>query len=205
MPRIGFVTPSKFKVLLVGDGKNWSEGAKTYAEEIACEMFFGVSKEQVKSKSLDRGNENEWLALKAYEESEIVILEKPGFTVHPDPAFFFIGGTPDGIVDEFGGVDTKCPNSENHYKNIKRGEQLKIYNPQFQGYMWIFDKIWWDMASYDERFPEFARLCITRVERDQKLIDEIAVRVARFWWELVQKELSELRKLYPGHKAFFEH
>lgn len=203
MPKIGFITPSSFKHLMSGDGKKWSETAISYGESIACEMFFGVEKEQLGTKAIRHGLDNEWTALRAYEERELVTLGNPGFTIHP--SLHFVGGTPDGLVGERGGVDTKCPNSGNHYKNIKYGRQLKDYKYQFQGYMWIFGRDWWDMASYDPRYPEFARLSVTRIDRDEKEIKEIEQRVIRFWWEVVQKEISELKSIFPGQEPVFNH
>lgn len=202
MPRIGFITPSKFVDLMTDgkEGKLFGVTAYGYAEEIAMNLVYRVEKRQVTAPSLNFGNEFENMAIAAYETDQMVEVVQPGFQIGYDLIGIdgkpYVGGTPDGHVGIYGGVDTKCPwNDVNHYKNIKDGFQLKKYVYQFQGYMWITGRKWWDLASYNPDFPEFARLATYRMERDDVLIRKMRARVEAFYWSVLLPEVAEAKRV----------
>jgi hypothetical protein len=56
---------------------------------------------------------------------------------------------------------------------------------------------WCDFISYDPRVPEKMQLWIKRVERDDKLIDELEKEVFNFLEELEAK-IDALKEKYDG-------
>lgn len=160
------------------------------AYEVAMERL-GVQPEEVFAPALDWGNSNEPLAIKRYTEealSHIEMVFEP--FVHPD--YDFVAGTPDGLVGTEGIIEVKCPwNPKNHLLNFVNGHQIKQYNPQMQGYMWITSAKWCDFVSYDPRYPKEYQIKIIRVERDQEYIDRLAERIT-FLNDAVENILSKL-------------
>lgn len=179
MPKHGCFTPSRFAdALKNGRGKTPEPGetAISYAYEVAMERL-GVKKPEITAPALEWGNEWEPLAIKRYSEltfTEVELVIQP--FVHPD--FDFVAGTPDGLIGTDGLIEVKCPyNPINHFMNLMDGRQIKQYNPQMQGYMWITGALWCDFVSFDPRYSGEMTLAIHRVERDQAFIDALRDRI----------------------------
>lgn len=175
MPKPGYITASAFNNIMTA---SYGKTVQKYACRIACERL-GVKylDEQYDLSyvyAIQWGNENESLAIAEYEAQNFVsVHSKQVFQSIPGT---LIGGTPDGLVGDDGGVDAKCPSSENHLMNISQDEQVSDYYDQFQAYMWITGRKWWDLASYDPRFPDDLQLHVNRVLRDESRIDAIRKR-----------------------------
>lgn len=190
--RPAHITPSGFKKVLTGGrgGAKFGKTAESYAEEIVQRMM-GVELDQYVSSAMEWGIENEPFAIDLYQEQEVTeVHEKARFT-HPE--YDFISGEPDGLIADDGLIEVKCPNSSNHFKNLRDGEQIDKYIYQMQGYMWITGRVWCDFVSYDPRYPEKYQLYVETVERDQKIIDTLEERCIEFWNELVipiKKEMT---------------
>ena len=163
-------------------------GAVTYAEEIILDIL-GVERDDVTAASLEHGIENEPYAIERYERdtmSEVKRVQKA--IKHPE--FDYIWGTPDGLIGEHGGIEVKCPwNPLWHLHNFK-GQGIKDYYEQIQGYMWITGRSWWDFVSYDPRFPANKQIIIIRVERDHEFIAGLETRCIMFW-KFVNEKLQE--------------
>jgi hypothetical protein len=207
MPKLGCISSSSVHLLLV-NGKSehgFGLGAVTYAEQIARDIIGVQSEPEYKGYDIERGIENEWLALEAYKERELVQIHgEQQWITHPDYSFY--GGTPDGRIGTIGGVDAKCPNNSNHYKNIRHDAQKSEYIVQVSSYMDIARTEWWDIASFNENFPQPLDLHIMRVNRDdvgewlkkgqtcrvQNIIDEVNERLEPFW-KLVLNEVEQMK------------
>ena len=42
-----------------------------------------------------------------------------------------------------------------------------------QGQLWVADREWCDLTSYDPRFPDGLQLAIARIHRDERAIKEL--------------------------------
>lgn len=182
--RPAHITPSGFKKIMTGGrgGSKFGKTAQSYAEEIVQRMI-GVEIEDYVSAAMQWGIDNEPLAMEAYETAEVVQTEEKERITHPE--YDYISGEPDGLVGNDGVVEIKCPNSNNHFKNLLEGEQVDKYMYQMQGYMWLTDRQWCDFVSFDPRYPKKYELYIQRIDRDQELIDQLEERCVEFWNELV--------------------
>ncbi len=196
MPKPGYFTPSKFKEAMTnGRGKDTpGQTAIDYAHEIAMQRL-GVVAPEVTAPALDWGNEYEDLAINTYQLDQLCEVERViDPLVHPD--YYFVAGTPDGMIGTDGLVEVKCPyNPKNHLLNIVDGAQIKQYNPQMQGYMWITGANWCDFVSFDPRYPDQLKIKIIRIERDQEYIDRLAERIVYLDGiasEIVEKLLPDL-------------
>jgi hypothetical protein len=166
-------------------------GAISLARELARQIVGVEDEEEYISFDMRRGIESEWIACEVYAERNLVTFEDPDFITHPDIPFF--GGTPDRLVGVHGGMDVKCPNNKNHHENILFAAQLSGYKHQFQSYMAITGREWWDFVSYNSNFPVPIDLVSHRMERDEPYIKVIEDRVESFW-PIVQREVQCLQE-----------
>ena len=138
--------------------------------------------------AIEWGNENETLAIDAYEAQNFVeVHSRQLFGQVPGR---LIGGTCDGLVGEDGIIEIKCPNSDNHLLNITQASQVEDYKFQIQAYLWIYDRKWCDFNSFDPRFPEDLQLFTKRIPRDESIIAKIQNRaneMEKFISDMVEK------------------
>ena len=66
----------------------------------------------------------------------------------------------------------------NHLGNLRENQQLTDYMYQVQGYMWITNRHYCDLVSFDPRFKSELKLHIITVQRDPEIIQAIATRAA---------------------------
>ena len=195
MPKPCYITASRIKDMMTSGrskSKTWGDSAINYAYAVALERCGVDLVDTAFGAAIDWGHNNEYLAIQAYESARFVdVHSQQVFQQHSNYAF--VGGTPDGLIGEVGGLDVKCPyNMINHGKNIINNEQLKLYNDQFQSYMWITGRVWWDFVSFDPRYPKELQLHVHRVERDDERIEQIDQRYNEFEF-LVQDFVSKIK------------
>jgi predicted phage-related endonuclease len=179
LARVGFCTASRFKDVM-DFTKKGDPGAKrkAYAWELVCERLTGNAAEHFASVAMQHGTEFEPQARMEYEARTGAMVEQVGFLHHPTIAL--CGGSPDGLVDEDGGLEIKCPyNSANHLQCFLTG-MPEEHIPQVQGLMWITGRQWWDFVSYDPRMPDHLKLYQSRIERDDEYIATLEKAVREF-------------------------
>ena len=186
MPKTGFITASMFNSVMT---KSVGKTVVKQCSRIACERLgvrhLGEQFDLTGIRAIDWGNENEYLAVNAYEAATFSeVHSRQVFHRLPDR---LVGCHPDGLVGSDGGVEIKCPNSDNHLLNISNGEQVPTYIHQIQAQLWITGREWFDFISFDPRFPDDLRLHVIRIERDEEIIGEIDRRTA-----LMEEMISQM-------------
>ena len=128
--RRGRITGSKFDVIM-----NGTERAKeTYMNEL-IDQLGGAEIKRFRSKACDWGNNNEARAVAAYKLKTGAKLAHIDFILDKDKNY--CGCSPDGLVDEDGGIEVKCPyNPINHEKTLIAGMPKK-HMAQCQGLMLV--------------------------------------------------------------------
>ena len=104
-----------------------------------------------------------------------------------------IGVSPDGLVGDDGAIEIKCPNTATHCQYILENRMQPAYVQQCQGILWVTDRKWIDFISYDPRYTPKPFWHI-RVNRDEKIIAEIEVKVNAFVAEMKQK-IEQINKM----------
>lgn len=185
--RLGKVTASRIADIMAKIKSGPSASRKNYMAELLCERLTGQPSESYQSPAMSRGTELEDEARVAFEEHEFIAVSKCGFFDSPDIPM--AGASPDGLIGDDGLVEIKCPNTSTHIDNLLSGIDKidKKYVYQMQWQMSCTERKYCYFVSYDNRMPEHLRLCIYKVERDEKMIEEIKVEVIQFL-----KELDEL-------------
>ena len=186
--RLGKVTASRFKDVMTQprskaarEAGELSGTARSYMLELVAESLTGEAQGITKpTAAMQWGTDNEPAARSLYERRTGTAVRQVGFISHP--LHESIGGSPDGLVGEFSGVEIKCPfNTAIHLGYILGRELPKDHVAQVQGLLWITGRDWWDFVSYDPRIRDLnLALWVHRVERDADYIDRLDKAVFAF-------------------------
>jgi len=179
--RLGKVTASRFKDVMANGRGTGSMGqtAYSYMRDLIAERLTGEPQGQIDNRAVQWGHDHEPEARAMYCLLRDVRVTQLGFASHP--TIDGVGGSPDGLVGEDGGVEIKCPqNSRNHLAYLEAGEVPKEYDWQVQGLMWVTGRSWWDFVSFDPRMPPGLQLFVCRAEADEEKHEELERRVKRF-------------------------
>jgi predicted phage-related endonuclease len=144
---------------------------------------------------MEWGTEQEPHARVAYSARTGELVEEVGFIQHP--RLEHAGASPDGLVNDEGLVEFKCPATSTHLDTLLAGEVPTKHIPQIQFQMACTGRKWCDFVSYDPRLPEHLRMFVKRVERDDKYITTLEGEVKTFLAELNEK-LEKLQELNRG-------
>ncbi len=169
--RRGLLTASRFADLMAMTKSGPSTSHANLIARLACERFTGNVMEGYQNAAMLRGIEMEAEARLAYEDDQLVVVEKIDYVQHP--TLWFVSCSPDGLVGDVGLVEFKCPTAEDkHLLALKFGQHAIEYKWQLQGQLWICEKEWDDATSYHPGFGSRA-LAIKRVYRDEKEIAKL--------------------------------
>ena len=169
--RLGRPTASNFSKLITPTGKP-SSSSDAYINELIAQKITGEIPEFYKSAAMDRGNELEPAAKALYEFTRDVEVVEVGLCLHDT---LECGASPDGLVNDDGGLEIKCPLPHTHIGYLKDGKVPTKYIPQIQGCLWITERDWWDFMSYHPSMEDL----IVRVYRDEAYIKKMADVVSR--------------------------
>lgn len=196
--RLGKVTASKVADLVAKTKSGPSASRANYMAQLIAERLTGTPAESYTNAAMLHGTETEPEARAAYEFYHGVTVTEVAFVPHPtiDQA----GCSPDGLVDDDGLVEIKCPNTATHLETLIGQVVPSKYETQMQFQMACTGRKWCEFVSYDPRMPENMRLFIKRVERDDKRIKELESEIAAFLLEMAVK-LSQLNSLYGIQEA----
>lgn len=183
MERVGYCTASRFKDVLdfIKTGK---PGAKrtAYHWELVIERITGRPVDHFTSVAMEYGIANEEMARMAYESYTGNMVTETGFRKHPEIAF--VGGSPDGLVDDDGGIEIKSPYNAQHHLQCFLTGIPEEHIAQCQGLMWIHGRQWWDFVSHCGKMPAPLDCYIQRIERDDEYITNLAIQVEKFLGEV---------------------
>lgn len=178
--RCGYITASRFRhvVAKTKAGKPTAEREK-YLWEVVVERVTGQPVDHFSSSAMEWGQENEGFSRMDFEGKTGYIVEEVGFIKHP--RLRMVGGSPDGLIDDDGGWESKSPfNSGIHLQTILAGAMPEEHMAQVQGLMWITGRTKWYFQSFDPRLPEPLNRFVQRIERDDAYITTLEAEVVAF-------------------------
>lgn len=194
LQRVGKVTASRIADLIAKTKSGYSASRKNYLAQLVCEVMTGQAQESYTNGAMQWGIDKEPEAKAAYSfftGNDVVNAE---FVQHP--AIPAAGASPDGYIGDDGLIEVKCPNTATHIETLISGTVDGKYITQMQWQMACTGRQWCDFVSFDPRMPPELSLFVKRVERDQKMIDELQREVLSFLNELndtIQK-LNQLKE-----------
>ena len=176
--RLGKVTASGVADVLAKTKTGVSASRGNYLIKLAIQRVTGVVEESYTNDAMQWGIDNEAQARVAYEVVSGNFVDQIAFVDHPMISWF--GASPDGLVNDDGLVEIKCPNSATHWSYIKDDGPPTKYYIQMQAQMACTGRAWCDFVSFDPRMPERSRLFIKRVMREDDYIAEMEAEVKKF-------------------------
>jgi putative phage-type endonuclease len=182
--RVGYVSASRLDAVMAKATKTGSESAtrRKYKIQLVTERLTGQAGESFSNAAMEWGVQQEPFARIAYEINSGNFVNKTGFWKHQEIPW--VGCSPDGLVDENGMIEIKCPNSATHVEYLLEKRLPPDYKPQVQGQLWVMGKEWSDFVSFDPRLPEKNQLLVVRVHRDEEYIKEMEAQVKTFLGEV---------------------
>lgn len=179
MARCGQLGASQVsKALAKGRGGAESATRRNLIAEIVAMRLTGTAGEGFTSAAIQWGIDNEPLARSAYEISKGLFVEEEGWIPHP--TIEWTGCSPDGLVEDDGLVEIKCPNTATHLDYLLAGEPPAEYKNQMLWQMECTGRKWCDFVSYDPRMPDDMQLFVVRYMRDDEKLKELREGVMKF-------------------------
>ena len=183
--RCGKVTASRMADLMAKTKSGPSASRANYMAELIVERLTGKPADMYINAAMQWGTEQEPHARLAYEAKLGVLVNQVAFVPHPK--IELSGCSPDGLIDDDGMVEIKCPNTSTHIETFITRTVPQKYQTQMQWQMACTGRKWVDFISYDPRLPDNIQLFIKRVERDDAAIANMEKEVIDFLKELDAK------------------
>ena len=174
--RCGKVTASRVKDISAKPKTGKAYNALTLT--ILTERLTGVQEESFTNSAMQWGIDQEPYAIAAYENETGNFVVGTGLI--DQPAIKMSGASPDGLVDQDGQLEVKCPGSQTHLNTILTQEVPAEYVPQITWQLACTRRKWCDFVSYDPRLPEHLQLVVIRVNAEDLDITGIEQSVIRF-------------------------
>jgi hypothetical protein len=166
--RAGKITATSFDTMAAGKPAS----IETLCLRVAAEKVTGKSEENgYTNQAMLDGVAREDIARQSYESTAFVVVTQVGFL----EANADIGVSPDGLVDDCGGCEIKCPKASTHlYYWTRFGRAWMDYRWQVQGALYVSGRKWWDFVSYHPDFPPEKQLLVERVLPDPEAFEKLA-------------------------------
>ena len=188
--RLGIATASRYKDIMA----RTPAPKANYSAELVAERLTGEREDGYKSADMQWGNDYEPVARLTYKlNNPEKNVRECGIFIHDD---IQCGASPDGLVDDDGTIEIKCPKTSTHIQTLKSKKLPTQYYWQVQGQLWVTGRKWCDFISYDPRLPENAAYICIRVERDDEKIALLEQSVREFMAQV--QDDTKLLKEYRG-------
>lgn len=193
--RLGRATGSRAGDILAKGKTKGSEAVtrRNYRFQLALERVTRKQQGQVfVNDAMARGTELEPLARQAYELHSGNMVKEAGFC-YPEKETAF-GCSVDGLVDEYGIIEIKCPSAPIHYSYLEGGVLPSAYKGQVLHNLLTTGRIWADFVSYNPDFPEKLQLFVVRYHLDSNELIEYQEELNQFLVEVEDLTDEILRK-----------
>lgn len=183
--RLGIPTASCFSHIITTLGKPSTQRTK-YMYKLAGERVAQSSEEGYQNAAMLRGIELEEEARKFYELTSNAQVKQVGFCLSDCGRY---GASPDGLVEDKGQIEIKCPSLAVHVSYLMDGSLPSDYFQQTQGQLLVTGREWSDFISY---YPGIKPLKV-RVQREEKFLKCLESELNMFCDELetVIKRISQ--------------
>jgi hypothetical protein len=195
--RLGKVTASRITDVLAKGKSGEALTREDYRYELVVQRLTGDPGESFTNAAMEWGTTTEPQARIVYEAEMGLFVEQVPFVLHSSIEWF--GCSPDGLVQDTGLVEIKCPSSKNHIKYLNAGKPPAKYVPQMQCQMAVTGRQWCDFVSFDPRLPPDLQLFVARLDRDEEYIKSMEVEVVKFLTE-VETMYTQLKERNHGIK-----
>lgn len=191
--RCGSLGASQVHEALARTKSGWGESRANIRAALVAERLTGVPVDSYMNAAMRHGIDTEPKARAAYSFFRDREVREVGLITHPWIARAH--ASPDGLIDDDGMVEIKCPNTATHIDVLLSRNIPDKYVIQCQWQMACAGRAWVDFVSFDDRMPERMQLFVCRIVRDQARIGELEREVSVFLDE-VAATVENLMKAY---------
>jgi hypothetical protein len=197
--RCGKLTASRFHEAIARTKTGWSASRKNYRDALVAQRMRQLPLEQGWiSKAMQQGKEREPQARAAYAFYRDVEVIQVGFIDHP--SINMAGCSPDGLVEDDGLVEIKCPETPQHFDMLLDEPIKHAYQVQIAWQLACTGRAWCDFVSFDPTVDQDLQLKIIRVPRSDEFIAELE-REARTFLAEVDARLELLNRIRQKQAA----
>jgi putative phage-type endonuclease len=169
--RCGKVTASRVKDVLAKTKAGWGQSRADYLLELVAERLTGAPAVSYTNTAMQWGKDHEAQARAAYELMYDPVQEV-GFIDHP--SLQMTGASPDGLVDEDGLIEIKCPySSAVHVEYVTSRKVPQKYLTQIQWQLECTHRDWAHFVSFDPRMPDGMKLFVKEVARGPSIEQDV--------------------------------
>jgi putative phage-type endonuclease len=183
--RIGKLTASRVADMLATVKTGESMSRKNLRADLIAERLTGNKNDSYTNSAMNWGVETEPQARVAYEVFSDTLVDQIAFVDHKTIPNF--GCSPDGLVDEDGLIEIKCPNTSTHLEYLETRKPPTKYMTQMMSQMSVTGRKWCDFVSFDPRLPDGLKLLVVRIKRDDEAIAKIEAEAIKFLAEIDAK------------------
>ena len=184
--RTGRITASRMSAVMAkGKAGAPSTTRAAVMGELIAEYLTGQPTEGYTNADMQRGTDLEPAARAAYEVAKGLMVREVGLVLHPNNERF--GASPDGVVDDDGLLEIKCPRTHVHIEYMLAGKPPTQYLPQMAWQAACCERKWVDFASYCPAMPDGLRLFVARYVPTPSYIAELESEASAFLGEMMAK------------------
>lgn len=175
LAKLGVASSSNFSKIITTKGET-SKQREAYFNRLFDELMTGEPGKDFKNENMQRGNDREQEARNFFElhENRTITYDGIGFC-YLDSAGE-IGSSPDGLIEEEGGFESKDALPHVQRERIENGWSGTEHVLQVQGNLWVTGRKWWKLQSYCRGMPPV----IIHFDRNESLIEDISREVKIF-------------------------
>lgn len=171
--RLGVPTSSEFNKIITPSKMEPSKSAGNYINKLLAEWLSGKPDESFKSDWMKRGHEMEGEARDYYAFNKDVTVTQIGFLLDDARRY---GCSPDGLVNDDGGLEIKCCSPGVHLGYLLKGDVPIEHRLQILGSILVTDREWWDFISYEPNMqPLIVRTHKKRVISELRLLEQALI------------------------------
>ncbi len=137
--RCGKVTASRLADVMARTKSGYSASRQNYMADLICQRLTGKMEEGFSNAAMMRGTELEPVARDMYALNEFdAEITEVGLIDHP--AIYGFAASPDGLVNDDGLIEIKCPNTWTHLETLKTGEPKRQYMLQMHAQNFVINR-----------------------------------------------------------------
>ena len=156
--RRGIVTASAISKLLTATYKPANnDTSRALLYQLLAERILGESDQSFYNDDMARGHLLEPYARDLYAKHRAPVVECGFVTLTAGAGT--LGYSPDGLVNDEGLIEIKCPRPKTHLRSLLTGEVPAEYVPQVQTGLAVTGRRWCDYISYAPGLPLFVQRC----------------------------------------------
>ena len=151
------------------------KGLETYVKKLAQEHYSTGEKVNYQNDDMKRGNELEPIAREIYELETGNTVEQVGFVKMNE----YVGISPDGLIEEDGGFETKAPNDKTYFEYLldDTKEPDPDYVAQCRMCMYVTGRKWWDLQYFNPNYSKTTK--VWRIEPDTEFTQKLEAGIAK--------------------------